>query len=88
MEDQNVERNTDSGGLAPEVSEGGKVSIGNGLAFVHAIPAKNLASFCPCSEDLNDAELKRNRLIYLEEAILRQSGLAMGIAHCSHLGLQ
>ena len=87
LEDQNAKRNADSGGLAPEVSQGDKVSIGNRLAFIHTILAKDLASFCPCPKDLYKVELKRNGLICLEEEI-KALVLGMVIARCSHLGLQ
>lgn len=52
LEDQNVHRNVDSGGLAHEVSEGNKDSDGN-WARNHLcyILAKNLVTFYLCTEN-------------------------------------
>lgn len=71
MGDQNAERKADSGSMVV-VSERNK-DPGWNLArdrscYIHA---KNLTSFCLCSENLYEADMKSNGTICLTEEISR-----------------
>lgn len=72
LDDNNVERKADTGGSAHVFSEG-SVDSAKIWAKGHSrdVSAKNLPSFCPCSENLSEAKLKDNELICLGAYILR-----------------
>lgn len=60
------------------VSERARFLLGAGLEAIHEaihtcdILAKNLAVFCPCPKNLQEAELKRNVLASLAEELSSQ----------------
>lgn len=76
----------DSGGPAQEVSGQNKDPIEIWVrGHMCAILAKNIASPCPCPENLSEAEFKSNTLMYLAEEIFRRGS---GCESITNAGLQ
>lgn len=63
LEEQIVQRNTDSGGPAHEVSEGNKGSIGN---WANGCPFDNLllAALYPCPENYRETDIRSNGMAW------------------------
>lgn len=69
-------------GPAHEVSEGNKDSVRN---WDRDHLALNLASFCPCPKNLNEAEFEGHGLICLSEEIPRQDATQAGMEEAAAL---
>lgn len=89
-EDQSAKRNAVSGGPVHEVSEWDKGSTGNwtGGHSCHILVKGLTSTFCPCPENLSEAEDRQSGLICFSEEMARQlaSKLWHSCCYCSCLG--
>lgn len=73
LEFNNDEGNEDSGAQCMVIQRRARFlsRSGEGVFGCDTL-ARNLAIFCPCSENLCEADVKNSRIIYLVEEILKQ----------------
>lgn len=67
-------KNVNGGAVAPKVSENQNSMRDRASDHSFDILTGNLASFCPCTGVLNEAECKDNGLNCLTEEFLREAG--------------